>query len=526
MKVFGKNKIYHLKKTTGLIKKRFYSSIYDRWELIVGIESHAQLKTTTKLFSGAKAIYSGIPNEHVSVIDASLPGVLPTINSNCITQAIKMGLALDCSINNTSYFDRKHYFYCDLPAGYQITQQDVPLAINGKMTLSNRNILFDEDLEENDSKKEEEKLDMEKTVRINHLKLEQDSGKMLHDNHHIFTFVDLNRAGIALIEIVTEPDIRSSLEAGKYVKQLQHLLMHVGSSDAQMSEGSLRCDINISVRKIGDNNFGTRCEVKNVNSIKAIMQSIDYEFQRQVEILEGGGRIIQESRQWDSRHKKTFPMRTKEENVDYRYMPEPDLPALIISNELLESIKSNMPEMPQVRYQRFIKDYKLNEYDATVILSDPISADYFENVVKGRNAEKVSNWITSELFGLLNKEGLKMKENPVSIEQLSSIIDSIESGSISGKIGKLIIAQMFKGDDRNANQIAESNGWLLITNEKEIESICKRELEENPDQVEKYRSGKKNVFKFFMGNVMKKTKGTIHPELSNQIMRDLLDEKR
>eukprot|EP01091_Cochliopodium_minus_P018223 TRINITY_DN7315_c0_g1_i2.p1 TRINITY_DN7315_c0_g1~~TRINITY_DN7315_c0_g1_i2.p1 ORF type:complete len:447 (-),score=91.48 TRINITY_DN7315_c0_g1_i2:225-1565(-) len=431
---------------------KYYSttSLYDKWDLVVGIESHAQLKSQTKLFSGAKAIYSGVPNEHVSVIDAAMPGVLPTINSYCITQALKMGVALDCKINKVSYFDRKHYFYCDLPSGYQITQQDVPLAFDGKIKLTDRNILIDEDVEINKEDNTKE-LKEERVIRINHLKLEQDSGKMLHDNHHIFTFVDLNRAGIALIEIVTEPDIRSSLEAGKYVKQLQHLLMHIGTSDAQMSEGSLRCDINISVNRKGEP-YGTRCEVKNVNSIRAIMQSIDFEFARQVDILEKGGKIVQESRMWDSRHKKTISMRTKEENMDYRYMPEPDLPALILQDGFIQNIVDNMPELPQVRYQRFVTDYKLSEYDATVILSDPISANYFEEVVKGRNPERVTNWITSELFGLLNKEGLKMKQNPVSTTQLSSIIDSIESGSISGKIGKSIIAEMFQGDKRNCTK--------------------------------------------------------------------------
>ena len=387
------------------------------WEMVIGLEVHAQVIANTKLFSGAEAEFGGEPNNHVSLVDAGMPGMLPVINAYCVDQAIKTGLGLNAKINKTSVFERKNYFYPDLPTGYQISQNQYPIVGEGIIEI---------DLEDGTTRQ----------IGIERLHLEQDAGKSLHDQHPQKTYVDLNRAGMALMEIVSKPDLRSGEEVGAYVKKLRAILQYLGTCDGNMEQGNLRCDVNLSMRRPGEK-FGTRTETKNVNSIRNIMMAIEYEARRQIEVLESGGSVVQETRLWDPGLNETRSMRSKEEAHDYRYFPDPDLLPLVLTDEEIEIIRKTLVELPDQKKKRFMSDYGLNAYDTGVLISDKALAEFYEAVVnKKRDAKRAANWVISELLGMLNKQGKEITDSPVSAAQLGALVDLIEDNTISGKIAK------------------------------------------------------------------------------------------
>lgn len=472
------------------------------WEMVIGLEVHAQVTSKAKLFSGASAAFGGAPNAHVSLVDAGFPGMLPVINKYCVEQAVRTGLGLKAQINLTSVFDRKNYFYADLPNGYQISQFTQPIVGKGEIIL---------DLEGGKSR----------TVGITRLHLEQDAGKSMHDQSPTETFVDLNRAGVALMEVVSEPDMRSGEEAAAYLKKLRAIVRYLGSCDGNMEEGSMRCDVNISMRRVGVETLGTRCEIKNVNSIRFVMQAIDYEAQRQVEILEGGGTIKQETRLWDTGKGITRAMRSKEEAHDYRYFPDPDLLPLVLDAQWVEDIKKTLPELPDEKKQRFISQYGLTDYDASVLVAEKASADFFETVAAGRDGKLAANWVTSELFGALNKMGKSIEESPISGAALGGLIELISNDTISGRIAKDVFADML-ASGKPAAQIVEEKGLRQVTDMGAIGAEIDKILAANADKVAEYRSGKDKLFGFFVGQVMKATGGKLNPALLNDTLKEKL----
>ena len=476
----------------------------NEWETIIGLEVHAQIISKSKLFSGASTNFGSDPNTQVSLVDAAMPGMLPVINRDCVEQAIKTGLGLNAQINKRSIFDRKNYFYPDLPQGYQISQFTQPIVGSGTIKI---------DLKDGTLKK----------IGITRLHLEQDAGKSIHDIEPSKSYIDLNRSGVALMEIVSEPDIRSAEEAQEYVKKLRSILRYIGTCDGNMEEGSLRCDVNISVRKKGEE-LGTRAEIKNVNSIKSIGQAIDYEFKRQTEIINSGGKIDQETRLFDEKKGETRSMRSKEEAHDYRYFPDPDLPPLEIEDEWIDKIKKNLPELPDVKKENLINQYKISSYDASILVSDKSNAEFFDKIINEntkRNPKNIANWIIGELFALLNKNNLEIKDSPVKAEDLGELIDYIEDQTISGKIAKNVFEEMFK-TKKNAKEIIQKKGLKQITDTDEIESLIDKVLNNNKDKVDEYKSGKEKLFGYFVGQVMQETKGTANPTAVNEILKKKL----
>ena len=474
------------------------------WETVIGLEIHAQIISKSKLFSGASTNFGSEPNTQVSLVDAAMPGMLPVINKDCVEQAIKTGLGLNAQINKRSVFDRKNYFYPDLPQGYQISQFTQPIVGKGSIEI---------DLKDGSSKK----------IDITRLHLEQDAGKSVHNLEPNKSYIDLNRSGIALMEIVSEPDIRSAEEAQEYVKKLRSILRYIGTCDGNMEEGSLRCDVNISVRKKGEE-LGTRSEIKNVNSIKSIGQAVDYEFKRQIEIINSGGKIDQETRLFDEKKGETRSMRTKEEAHDYRYFPDPDLPPLEIKDDWINQIKKNLPELPDVKKEKLIKEHKISSYESAILVSDKNNVEFFDKIInenKKRNPKNIANWIIGDLFSLLNKNNLEIKNSPVKAEDLGELIDLIEDSTISGKIAKNVFEEMFK-TKKKAKDIIEKKGLKQITNIDEIKTIIDKVLNNNKDKVEEYKSGKEKLFGYFVGQVMQETEGAANPGIVNEILKKKL----
>jgi aspartyl-tRNA(Asn)/glutamyl-tRNA(Gln) amidotransferase subunit B len=471
------------------------------WEVIIGLEVHAQVLSKAKLFSGASAEFGGDPNDHVSTVDAAMPGMLPVINKYCVEQAVRTGLGLKATINNYSIFDRKNYFYPDLPQGYQISQYKQPVVGEGVVTI---------DLEDGKSS----------SVGIERLHLEQDAGKSLHDQHPSMSFVDLNRSGCALMEIVSRPDMRSADEAKAYVTKLRQIMRYLGTCDGNMEQGSMRADVNVSVRRPGAA-FGTRCEIKNVNSIRFMGQAIEYEARRQIGILEDGGKIDQETRLYDPKKGETRSMRSKEEAHDYRYFPDPDLLPLELEQAWVDRIARSLPELPDDKRARFMSVYGLTAYDAAVLAAERPSADYFEDVAKGRDGKLAANWVINELFGRLNKEGKTVENSPVSAAQIGGIVDLIASGTISGKIAKDVFEIIWtNGGDPAA--IVETRGLKQVTDMGAIEKAVAEIVAANPDKVEQARA-KPSMLGWFVGQVMKATGGKANPQAVNDILRKKLE---
>jgi aspartyl-tRNA(Asn)/glutamyl-tRNA(Gln) amidotransferase subunit B len=471
------------------------------WEMVIGLEVHAQVSSQSKLFSGASTAFGSEPNTQVSLVDAAFPGMLPVINKLCVEQAVKTGLGLEAEINLVSIFDRKNYFYADLPAGYQISQYTRPVVGKGRLVL---------DMPDGSSRE----------IGITRLHLEQDAGKSLHDQHPTQTYIDLNRSGIALMEIVSEPDIRSSEEAAAYVKKLRSILRYLGTCDGNMEEGSMRCDCNVSVRKPGGP-LGTRCEIKNVNSMRFVMQAIDYEARRQIEVIEEGGTIKQETRLFDSGRGITRPMRSKEEAHDYRYFPDPDLLPLELDGAWVQQLKSAMPELPDAKKARFVSQYALSPYDAGVLVDELASANYFETVAKGRDAKLACNWVMGDLFGALNKLGVDIADSPVKAESLGELIGLISDNTISGRIAKDVFAAMLD-TGKSAGAIVEEQGLRQVTDTGAIEQAIDAILAKEGEKIAEYRSGKDKLFGFFVGQVMKATQGKANPALVNDLLKKKL----
>jgi aspartyl-tRNA(Asn)/glutamyl-tRNA(Gln) amidotransferase subunit B len=471
------------------------------WEVVIGLEVHAQISSKSKLFSGAATEFGAEPNSQVSLVDAAMPGMLPVINEYCVEQAIKTGLGLNAKINLMSIFDRKNYFYADLPQGYQISQFKDPIVGMGILTI---------DMQDGSTK----------DVGITRLHLEQDAGKSLHEHSPKYSYIDLNRAGIALMEIVSEPDMRSSYEAGEYMKKLRNILRYLGSCDGDMEKGSLRCDANVSVRKLGAP-LGTRCEIKNINSIRNIIRAIDYEAERQVELLENGGKIDQETRLFDADNGTTRTMRSKEDAQDYRYFPDPDLMPLIFSQELVDKIKASLPELPEQKKARYMNEMQLSKYDANVLTADKEVTEYFEIVAKSADPKLAANWITAELFGRLNKNSQSITETKMTPVKLIGLLKLISDNIISGKIAKQVFDTMFESGE-DASLIVEKQGLHQVTDSKEVEKVIDEVFTANSDKVVEYKSGKDKLFGFFVGQVMKLSGGKANPELVNELLKEKL----
>src|SRR5215471_5267894 len=473
------------------------------WEVVIGMEVHAQVTSQAKLFSGASTEFGGAPNSHVSLVDAAMPGMLPVINEECVRQAIRTGLGLRAKINLKSVFDRKNYFYPDLPQGYQISQYKSPVVGEGAVTV---------DLENGDTV----------TVGIERVHLEQDAGKSVHDRHPTYSYVDLNRSGVALMEIVSKPDLRSADEAKAYIAKVRSILRYLGTCDGDMEKGNLRADVNVSVRRPGDP-LGTRCEIKNVNSIRFIGQAIDYEARRQIDILEDGGSIEQETRLFDPQRGETRSMRTKEEAHDYRYFPDPDLLPVELTEQFVEGLKADLPELPDEKKRRFVAEYGLSAYDADVLVAERDNAEYFEAVVRsqgGRDPKIAANWIINELFGRLNREGKGIAAVPVSAAQLGAILDLIAEGTISGKIAKDVFEIVWtEGGDPRA--IVETRGLRQVTDTGAIERAVDEIIARNPDKVEQAKT-KPAVIGWFVGQVMKSSGGKANPQTVNALLKQKL----
>jgi len=468
------------------------------WEIVIGMEIHAQVTSQAKLFSGASTAFGGDPNSHVSLVDAAMPGMLPVINEECVRQAIRTGLGLKAEINLRSTFDRKNYFYPDLPQGYQISQYKSPIVGEGEVIV--------------DVPETGETI----TVRIERLHLEQDAGKSIHDLHPTMSFVDLNRSGVALMEIVSKPDLRSADEARAYVTKLRTILRYLGTCDGDMDKGNLRADVNVSVRRPGEE-FGTRCEIKNVNSIRFIGQAIEVEARRQIAILEDGGTIDQETRLYDPGKGETRSMRSKEEAHDYRYFPDPDLLPLDFDQAYVDDLAQHLPELPDEKKARFMADYGLASYDAGVLVAERASADFYEEVAKGRDGKAAANWVINELFGRLNKEGKDITQSPVSAAQLGAIIELIGENVISGKIAKDLFEIVFTegGDPR---EIVEKRGMKQVTDMGAIEKAVDEIIAANPDKVEQAKA-KPTLLGWFVGQTMKATGGKANPQALNEILK-------
>lgn len=471
------------------------------YEVVIGLEIHAQVLSNSKLFSSSSTKFGAEPNTQVSLVDAAFPGMLPVINEYCIKQAVKTGIGLKAKINNKSVFDRKNYFYADLPQGYQISQYKHPIVGEGTVIL-----------------------DMsygQREIGIERLHLEQDAGKSIHDLDPQSTFVDLNRSGVALMEIVSKPDLRSLDEVNAYVKKIRSIMRYLETCDGNMQEGSLRADVNVSVKKKGTVNLGTRCEIKNVNSIKFMQMAIDYEANRQVDLIEDGKKIDQETRLFDTKKNETRSMRSKEDAHDYRYFPDPDLLPLEIKNDFIEKIKSEIPELPDEKKKRFIDKFNLSPYEANILVSDKETSEYFEKVIKNSDVKLATNWITGELFALLNEKDLGITQSPISAENLSKLINLIKNGTISGKIAKTVFELMANGD-LDPQKVVEEKGLKQESDPKALESLIDKVIAENPDKVKEYKSGKEKLFSFFVGQAMKVSDGKANPKLVNDILKKKL----
>ena len=477
------------------------------YEVVIGLEVHAQVTSNSKLFSTSSTKFGAEPNTQVSLVDAAFPGMLPVINEFCVKQAIKTGIGLKAQINKRSVFDRKNYFYADLPQGYQISQFKDPIVGEGKVILDMPN--------------------GQKEVGIERLHLEQDAGKSIHDMDPHNTFVDLNRSGVALMEIVSKPDLRSPDEVNAYIKKLRSIMRYLGTCDGNMQEGSLRADVNVSVRLKGAKDFGTRCEIKNVNSIKFMQMAINYEANRQVDLIEDGQKIDQETRLFDTKKNETRSMRSKEDAHDYRYFPDPDLLPLEVTDEFIDNIKSEIPELPDDKKKRFIDEFKISPYEATILVSDIEVAKYFEEVVakmgKNKDMKLAVNWITGELFAVLNDKNLEMSQSPISAKNLAKLINLIKNGTISGKIAKSIFEDMISGDI-DPQVIVEEKGLKQESDPKALEVLIEKIINENRDKAIEYKQGKEKLFGFFVGQVMKNSGGKANPQMVNEILKAKLQE--
>ncbi len=484
-----------------------YEGASGPWELVIGLEVHAQVISNAKLFSGAATAFGAEPNSQVSFVDAAMPGMLPVINEKAVEQAIRTGLGINAEINLFSVFDRKNYFYADLPAGYQISQYLQPIVGKGHLDI---------ELEDGSTRR----------IGITRLHLEQDAGKSIHDQHPQKSYIDLNRSGVALMEIVSEPDIRSAEEAAAYVHKLRSIVRCLGTCDGNMDQGSMRVDINVSVRKPGGE-FGTRAEIKNVNSIKFITQAIHYEAVRQIEILEEGGEVKQETRLFDASHGSTRPMRSKEHAHDYRYFPDPDLPPLVLDPKWVEEIRKALPELPDAKKARFMKEYELSAYDASVLVRETETAAYFEEGLRAlkpmnaKAAKLLANWMIGELFAALNREDKELLKSPVSSVNLAGLVGQIQEGVISGKIAKEVFAMMWE-TGKDAASLIEQHGLKQVSDDGPILLVIDKILGQHADKVAEYKSGKDKLFGFFVGQVMKEMAGKANPELVNKLLKEKL----
>ena len=471
-----------------------------QWEVVIGLEIHAQLATKSKIFSGASTAYGAEPNTQACVVDLGLPGVLPVFNKEALRMAVKFGLANDCEITRRSVFARKNYFYPDLPKGYQISQMDHPIVAKGHLEI---------ELEDGTTK----------TVGITRAHLEEDAGKSLHEDFHGMTGIDLNRAGTPLLEIVSEPDMRSAKEAVAYMRKIHSLVQYLEICDGNMQEGSFRCDANVSIRPKGQQEFGTRAELKNINSFRFVERAINVEVERQIDVIEGGGEVVQETRLYDADKNETRSMRSKEEAFDYRYFPDPDLLPVEIDEEYIEAIRATLPELPGAKRSRFIADYGLKAEDASTLTSDRALSAFFEAVVKeGGDSKLAANWVISELLGVLNKDGMALSESPVTAEMLGGMIKRIKDNTISGKIAKQVFAAMWDGEG-DTDAIIEAKGLKQVTDSGAIEKIVDEVLANNQAQVEQYRGGNEKVLGFFVGQIMKASQGKANPGQVNQLLK-------
>ena len=472
------------------------------WEVVIGLEIHAQVSSKAKLFSSAPTEYGAEANTQVSLVDAAMPGMLPVVNQECVKQAVRTGLALGAQINLYSVFDRKNYFYPDLPPGYQISQFSQPIVGEGKIEITPEN---GETCE----------------IGITRLHLEMDAGKSIHDMRPDATFVDLNRSGVALMEIVSEPDIRSPEEAGAYIRKIRSIVRYIGSCDGNMEEGSLRCDVNVSVRKPGDP-LGTRCEIKNVNSVRFVMKALEYEAERQVEILEDGGEVALETRLFDANQGVTRTMRSKEEAHDYRYFPDPDLLPLKLDAAWVEELRVELPELPDAKKQRFMTDFGLSADDAGVLTSEREIAEYFEQVAEGRDGKLVANWVTGELFGAMNTAGLEISASPVSAGQLGGLVDRVADKTLSRRIAKEVFEIMLESG-QDAGAIIEERGLKQVSDSGAIDAVVDQVIADNPDKVAEYKGGKEQLIGWFVGQAMKASGGKANPQALNELMKKKLD---
>ena len=481
------------------------NKINNQWETVIGLEIHVQLSTNSKLFSGASTNFGALPNTQACNVDLAMPGVLPVLNEEVLKMAVKLGIALNARINSPTSFARKNYFYPDSPKGYQISQMDSPIVEGGYLDI---------ELEDGSIKR----------IGVTRAHLEEDAGKSLHEDFEGQSGIDLNRAGTPLIEIVSEPEISSASEAVAYLKSIHSIIRYLNISDGNMAEGSMRCDANVSVRKRGEGELGTRTETKNVNSFRFVEKAINYEVNRQINVLESGGRITQETRLYDSQANTTRPMRSKEFANDYRYFPEPDLLPVILEKGFIDSIKKEMPELPEEKKNRFTQDYELSEYDSGLLSADKDLADFFEESVKISDSSKLTaNWIMGEFLAELNKDNLPISESKVSAKQLGTLISRIEDSTISGKIAKDVFEKMWESS-KGPDQIIAEQGLEQVTDDKEIESMIDEVIANNPQQLEQYKSGKDRLFGFFVGQVMQASQGKANPKQVNEILKSKLKE--
>ena len=472
-----------------------------KWELVIGLEVHCEILSKSKVFSAASAAFGGEQNTQVSFIDAGFPGMLPKVNEYCIEQCVKTGMGLNAQINKYSRFDRKNYFYADLPQGYQISQLYHPIVGEGFIEVTTA--------------------DGTRKIGVERLHLEQDAGKSIHDMHPSKTLIDLNRAGVGLMEIVSKPDMHSPEEAGEYLRQLRAIVRALGTCDGNMDEGSMRCDVNISVRPVGETGLRARAEVKNVNSVRFVMHAIEVEAERQIELYENGGTMRQETRLYDSDNGETRPMRTKENANDYRYFPDPDLLPVVLTDEYIENIRKNLPELPEVKKKRYIEQLGLPEYDAGILTADKDTSVYFEAAAKGHDAKKVANWVMGDLFAYLNKECLPITKSPISAENLGALVGLIEDNTISGKIAKDVFVLMIEtGKDPAA--IVEEKGLKQTTDTGAIEAIIDEVLAANPDKVAEIKAGKDKLKGWFVGQIMKASQGRVNPAMANELLNKKL----
>jgi aspartyl-tRNA(Asn)/glutamyl-tRNA(Gln) amidotransferase subunit B len=483
-----------------------------QWEVVIGLETHAQLTTESKIFSGAPTAFGAEPNTQACPVDLALPGVLPVLNKGAVERAIQFGLAIGAHISPRSIFARKNYFYPDLPKGYQISQYEIPVVQGGTISF----------VLEKDGKSEV------KTVHLTRAHLEEDAGKSLHEDYHGMTGIDLNRAGTPLLEIVTEPDMRSAVEAVAYAKALHSLVVWLGVCDGNMQEGSFRCDANVSVRPVGQKEYGTRCEIKNLNSFRFLEEAINYEVRRQIELIEDGGSVVQETRLYDPDRKETRSMRSKEDAMDYRYFPDPDLPPLMIAQEWIDRVKASLPELPGAMRERFVNDYQLSDYDAMVLTQSKAMAAYFEVVVAAAGKEQAkpaANWLMGDVSSTLNREGIDIAASPVSAEQLSLLLKRIADGTISNKIAKEVFGAMWEAKSNAvalADEIIESKGLKQISDTGALEKIVDEVLAANAKSVEEFRAGKEKAFNALIGQAMKASKGKANPAQLTELLKKKL----